>query len=64
MRSRRAQHYQDSVREPYSLGEYASEENLGRTGQAAIRFPLIKSSVGVVLVGFSAMDQIEEAAGA
>jgi len=32
--------------------------------QAAIRFALMHTSVGVVLVGFSAMDQIEEAAGA
>ncbi|HEX8969722.1 MAG TPA: aldo/keto reductase [Chloroflexota bacterium] len=32
--------------------------------QAAIRFALMNPSVGVVLVGISAMDQIEEAAGA
>ncbi len=32
--------------------------------QAAIRFALMHTSVGVVLVGFSAMDQIDEAAGA
>jgi len=56
------QEFADNVERVRALG-YLERE--GQTlAQAAIRFALGDPRVGVVLVGFSAMDQVAEAAGA